>query len=135
MGSRRQEKMARVIKEAVSEAILNNLSDPRINGMITVTRVELTPDMKMAYVYLSIYAGDKTKEMMTFHAIEHANSHIRALSSKYVTAKFMPRFTFRMDEQYKKTLEILNLIDKAAEEYKDKPVDSDSEIEIPEDND
>ncbi len=133
MGSRRQEKMARVIKEAVSEAILNNLSDPRIHGMITVTRVELTPDMKTADIYLSIYAGDKAKEMTTFKVIENANNHIRVLSSKYVTAKFMPRFCFRMDEQYKKTLEILNLIDKAAEEYKDKPVDG--EIEIPEDND
>jgi ribosome-binding factor A len=133
MGSRRQEKMARVIKEAVSEAILNNLSDPRIHGMITVTRVELTPDMKTADIYLSIYAGDKAKEMTTFKVIENANNHIRVLSSKYVTAKFMPRFCFHMDEQYKKTLEILNLIDKAAEEYKDKPVDG--EIEIPEDND
>ncbi|MHC4232192.1 MAG: ribosome-binding factor A, partial [Planctomycetota bacterium] len=54
MTSRRQYKIARVIRESVSKTILRGLSDPRINGLISVTEVDVSPDMKNATVYLSI---------------------------------------------------------------------------------
>ena len=50
----RMERMASVIRQVVSDCIANRLSDPRLARFITVTRVELTPDLSYANVYLSI---------------------------------------------------------------------------------
>ena len=62
MPSRRQERFIRVIKEVVSDAITRHLSDPRIEGLVSVTRVETTPDLRKADVYLSIFAGDQADQ-------------------------------------------------------------------------
>ncbi|MHC5119578.1 MAG: 30S ribosome-binding factor RbfA [Planctomycetota bacterium] len=77
MTSRRQHKVARAIRESVSKTILNGLSDPRINGLVTVTEVEVSPDMKNATVFLSILAPDDRKANVTFGAICHAIGHFQ----------------------------------------------------------
>jgi len=47
MVTRRQEKVARVVKEAVSDAITHHLSDPRIEGFVSVTRVDMAADYRV----------------------------------------------------------------------------------------
>ena len=74
MPSRRQEKMTRVITEAVSFAIANHLSDPRIEGFVSVTRVELPADLRRADVYISILGKSEVAQQKTFDAIRHARS-------------------------------------------------------------
>ena len=113
MATRRQEKVARVIKEAVSDAIANHLSDPRIEGFTSVTRVEVAPDLKTADVYVSIFGGDEVMQRKTFAAINHARARIQSLVGDRISGKFCPILSFFMDEQFKKTLEIMNIIEKA----------------------
>ncbi len=62
MATRRQEKVARVVKEAVSDAIAHRLSDPRIEGFVSVTRVEMSPDLRNANVFLSIFFANPLKQ-------------------------------------------------------------------------
>jgi ribosome-binding factor A len=59
MATRRQEKVARVVKEVVSDAIANHLNDPRIEGFVSVTRVDMSADLRSADVYLSIFSATK----------------------------------------------------------------------------
>ena len=128
MATRRQEKVARVVKEAVSDAIAHHLNDPRISGFVSVTRVEMTTDLRNADVYLSVFGSDEAGQNKAFIAITHAKSRIQSLLASYVQSKFCPVLHFYKDEKFKKTLEILNLIDQAVKEYKDK--DSDGEDEL-----
>ncbi len=118
MATRRQEKVARVIKEAVSDAIAHHLSDPRIEGFVSVMRVELTPDLRNASVYLSIFGKDQASQKKTFAAITHARSRIQALVAGWLQSKFCPVLHFYTDEKFKRTLETMELIDRAAEELK-----------------
>ena len=118
MATRRQEKVARVVKEAVSDAVANHLSDPRIEGFISVTRVEMAPDLKNADVYLSIFGKDQTAQNKTFVAITHARSRIQSLLAGRVQSKFCPVLHFYRDEIFKKTLETMNIIDQANSELK-----------------
>ena len=120
MGSRRQEKVARVVKEAVSEAIRERLNDPRIVGLVSITRVEMSPDLRNADIFLSIMATDDAGSRKTFKAIKHANHHIRRFVGSALTSKFCPQLHFHQDEKFKKTLEMMRLIDEAAREYHDK---------------
>ena len=116
MPTRRQEKVARVIKEVVSEAIANHLSDPRITGFVSVTRVEVMADMRGADVYLSLFASAEGARDRTFAAITHARAKIQSYLADALESKFCPVLRFHEDEQFRKTLEIMRLIDQVASE-------------------
>ena len=120
MATRRQEKVARIVKEAVSDAITHHLSDPRIEAFVSVTRVELSPDLRIANVYVSIFGGDQASQNKTFAAINHARSRIQALVAGQIQSKFCPVLHLRMDEKFKKTLETMELIDRAVKELEQK---------------
>ena len=119
MATRRQEKVARVVKEAVSDAIAHHLNDPRIEGLVSVTRVDVAPDMRNADVFLSIFGKDEATQNKTFIAVEHARSRIQSLLASEVRSKFCPVLHFHRDEKFKKTLETMRLIDEATKELED----------------
>lgn len=113
MATRRQEKVARIVKEVVSDAVANHLGDPRIAGFVSVTRVDMAPDLRNADVYLSIFGEDDAGQNKTFAAITHAKSRIQSLLADNLQSKFCPVLHFYRDENFKKTLEIMNLINQA----------------------
>ncbi len=113
MATRRQEKVARVIKEAVSDAICNRLNDPRIEGLISVTEVEVAPDLRNANVYVSIFGCNESSQNRTFMAINHAKSRIQCFVAERLKSKFCPVLHIYLDEKLKKTMETLRLIDLA----------------------
>ena len=119
MPSRRQEKVARVIKESVSDTIMNRLSDPRIKGFVTVTKVDISPDLRNATIYLSIMAESDKIRNRTFKAIVHAERHIQTILGHKMTSKYCPRLLFNEDAEFKKTMETLRLIDEAKKEFEE----------------
>lgn len=124
MSFRRQEKISRVIRDTVSDVIQNRLSDPRITGLVSVTQVEVSPDLRNALVYLSILAENETAAKRTFTAIQHATSHIRSMLGDKLTTRFLPTLTFYEDKVLKKTLETLDIIEQAASEYRQKDAEN-----------
>jgi len=116
MPTRRQEKVARVIREVVSDAIANHLGDPRITGFVSVTRVDVMADLRSADVYLSIFASNESAKDKTFAAITHARTRIQSFLAEALESKFCPVLRFRMDEQFRKTLDVMRLIDEVAGE-------------------
>jgi ribosome-binding factor A len=120
MPTRRQEKAARVVKEAVSDAIVNHLNDPRIEGFVSVTRVDVTPDLRNADVYLSIFGKDDAAQNKTYEAIAHARGRIQSLLAGKLQCKFCPVLRFQRDEKFKKTLETIKLIDQTISEREKK---------------
>ena len=120
MSTRRQEKVARVIKEGVSEAITHHLSDPRIVGFVSVTRVEVSADLRCGDVFLSIFGKNEAEQRKTFEGITHARSRIQSIVAEKLSSKFCPVLRLHIDDKFKKTLETMALIDEAAKELKDK---------------
>ncbi|MDD5328244.1 MAG: 30S ribosome-binding factor RbfA [Phycisphaerae bacterium] len=116
MATRRQEKVARVIKESVSDAIANHLNDPRIEGLVSVTMVEVAADLRNADVYLSIFGNDEVSQNKTYTAITHAKSRIQSLLAERLECKFCPVLRFHLDDKFKKTMEIINLINETTSE-------------------
>ncbi|MHC4641699.1 MAG: 30S ribosome-binding factor RbfA [Planctomycetota bacterium] len=124
MPTRRQEKIARVVKEAVSDAIANHLSDPRIEGFVSVTKVDMAPDLRNADIFLSIFGKDDAAQNRTFSAISHAKSRIQSLVAARLRSKFCPVLHLYRDEKLKKTLETMKLIDQAVNKRKKKDIDT-----------
>jgi len=117
------------VKEVVSEAILSHLSDPRITGLVTVTRVAVTPDMRNADVYLSVFGASDSEKERTFEAITHARARIQSLLAGAIHSKFCPTLRFHKDEQFQKMLETMRLIDQAASEYREAGPEPDEQDE------
>lgn len=120
MTTRRQEKVARIVREAVSDAIVNHLSDPRIEGLVSVTRVEMAPNLRNADVYISVFGKDGAVQNKTFAAIKHARSRIQSLLAGKIQSRFCPVLRFHKDDKLKKTLATMKLIDQAVSELKEK---------------
>jgi len=118
MSTRRQEKAARVVKEAVSDAIANHLNDPRIEGFVSVTRVDVAADLRTADVYLSVFGGNPAAHEKTLAAIMHARSRIQSVLADTIRSKFCPVLRLHKDEKFKKALETMNLLDKVVSELK-----------------
>ena len=127
MATRRQEKVARVVKEAVSDAITHHLSDPRIEGFVSITRVDVAADLRNADVYISVFGKNQATQNKTFEAINHAKSRIQSHLAHRIQSKFCPVLHFYTDEKFKKTLETMELIDKATKEWKAKELDEEDE--------
>lgn len=130
MASRRQEKVAHIIRNAVSKAIRDGLNDPRIEGLISVTRVSVSADLRNADVYISIFGTNEKAQNRTFTALTGARSRIQNFLAEEVDCKFCPVIRFRQDEAFKKTLETMNMIDQAIKELDDKQHEEEGEQQI-----
>ena len=109
-----------LIKVTVSDIIQNRLNDPRIEGFVTVTEVDVSPDMRNADIYLSVMAANEVIEKRTHIAIQHATKHIQSLLAERMTTRFVPTLRLLKDEKIKKTLDTLRVIEEAAQEYREK---------------
>jgi ribosome-binding factor A len=119
MSTRRQEKMARVVRDAVIEAV-RNLSDPRITSFVSITRIKVAADMRLADVYFSFFGGSVTDQNKTFTAIEHSRIRIQSFLAGNLNCRFCPILRFHKDEDFKKTLEAWRIIDEEAAKRKEK---------------
>jgi ribosome-binding factor A len=76
MTSRRVLKAAEAIREVVSMTILTELRDPRVSD-VTVTSVEVSPDMRQAKVNVSVM-GDEAKQKLALHGLQNASGFLQA---------------------------------------------------------
>jgi len=114
--SRRLEKINRTIMETVSRVIQEQLSDPRIKGMISVTRVETSADISYAKVYLSIMGVSPKQQESTTEAVRHAAGFIQSRLAGVLTTRSCPTLTFFLDNSLKKSFEILQLLNQISAE-------------------
>ena len=108
MSSRRVLKAAEAIREVVSMAILTDLRDPRIEG-VTVTYVEVSPDMRQAKVHVSIM-GDDRKQKLCLHGLQSSAGYLQSKISDRIDTRYTPRIRFELDEGVKKSLAINQLL-------------------------
>lgn len=112
----RKERIANLIREVVCEAISQRLNDPRVEPLTTVTRVEMSPDLLIARIYLTVPGGD-TAQRKTLTAIQHAAKYIQRLVAKELTTRNCPELRFDTDQILKLTQDTLNLIEENRKEY------------------
>ena len=105
--------------QAVSGAIQGSLSDPRIEGLVSVTHVDMSPDLRNAEVYVSVLGANEKAQRRTMIALQSATRRLQSFVADAVKSKFCPVLHIVADDKFKKTLETMNLIDRAAREYAD----------------
>jgi ribosome-binding factor A len=91
---KRSQRVSDLLRKEIADIIIYRLKDPRI-GFITVTGVDVTDDIKMARVYVSIFQDEGRKT--TLEILNSAKSFIRSELSKRLRMKFIPSIEFRLD--------------------------------------
>lgn len=91
---KRSQRVSDLLREEIADIIFFKLKDPRI-GFLTVTGVDVTDDIKIAVVHVSVL---KTEEReATLEILNSARSFIRAELSKRLKMNFIPTIDFRLD--------------------------------------
>jgi ribosome-binding factor A len=111
---RRLLRVASVIQEVVSKELVTGLSDPRLT-MVTVTGVDISPDLRYADVRVSIMGEPKAQEDC-FRAIRHAHGRIQEKVAGALTVRYIPSLRFHVDESVKRSVAMGALIAKARAE-------------------
>ncbi len=79
--------------------IIRRLKDraPDIKGLISVTEADVAPDLKTAYVYVSIYGASEEDTKRTFAVLQQNAGYIRHELAQVMRMRTVPSLTFRMD--------------------------------------
>lgn len=109
--SHRLEKFASTLHRAVQQVISRGLHDPRAGGLISVTKVDVSPDLANAIVFVSVVPEEK--QNLTLHALRHAARHIRREAGELMAAKRIPELDFRVDESLKAQAEVFDALARA----------------------
>ena len=113
--SRRTERVASTIQRELAMIIQRELSDPRLTGLPSITRVKVSPDLSVADVFVTIM-GTPGQQTAGLNALRHAAGLMRTKLTKALTLRVAPYLKFQMDEDLKRELAVLELLRKVAEE-------------------
>jgi len=112
----RLDRVAEAIKQEASSIIHDELNDPRI-GFATVTKVELSHDLKHAKIFVSVLGKEDTKD--TFKALESAKGFVRKLLAERLQMRYTPEILFKEDKSAEYSIYISKKLDELKDE-KDK---------------
>lgn len=116
------------VQREIAELIRSEIKDPRISPMTSVTKVDVTTDLKYCKVYISVF-GDESSKDDTLVGLKKASGFIRSQLAKRINLRNTPELTFIYDDSMEYGMYMSNLIDKVASEdakaHKDKEENSD----------
>ncbi|MCK6484761.1 MAG: 30S ribosome-binding factor RbfA [Phycisphaerae bacterium] len=113
----RLERLGSVIRGVVSDAILSRVSDPRVSRLTSITRVNVSADLKFADVYFSVM-GSEVEGRTTLRGLQSARGMIQSLLARDLTIRQCPLLRFHLDDSIKKGIETVRALDKLAAERK-----------------
>ena len=90
-----KERLQKDIKVAMSKIVMNDLRNENYDNMISVTDVKITPDLRFAKIFVSIYGN---KKIETLEKLNKSNKYIRGLLSKNVKMRNTPNLEFVIDD-------------------------------------
>ena len=96
MSTRRTARVASMIREVVSTAILFELRDPRIQN-VTVLGAEVSPDLRYAVVRISVMGDEKTAAL-TMHGLTSAKGYLQSKVAEYIKSRYTPELRFVLDD-------------------------------------
>lgn len=117
--SRRTDQMGSTIQRAIQKILADGLADPRVRGLITVSGVELSDDLRRAVVLVSVYPAEHQE--LTMHGLRSAAGHLRRRLASATALPVLPQLVFRLDKTMKRQAAVLEALAKVAAEREDAP--------------
>ncbi|HEY5549255.1 MAG TPA: 30S ribosome-binding factor RbfA [Coriobacteriia bacterium] len=124
--------MAETVRELVARILLEEISDPRVD-FITITGVELSPDMRYGTVYVTTRETDDAE--VALEGLKAATGRVRSLLGSRVRLRYSPEITFKLDPAIEEATRISNAIrrEREAGRVPEESVETTEETETGED--
>ena len=106
----RPERVQEALRQEISKVALEDIKDPGI-GFLTITKVELTKDLRYAKVYFSVLGGAKEKAL-ALKGLNSAKGYIKGVVADRIKLRLVPDISFRIDESIEHTKEIYDLFER-----------------------
>lgn len=120
--ARRADRVAEAIREEVATFLADGAKDPRIVGLVTVTGVDVTQDLRHAKIFVSVLGSDVEKTS-TLEGLESAAAYLRSRLGRSLRLRFAPELVFQSDASVARAARIETLL----EQIRDGRVPADEE--------
>jgi ribosome-binding factor A len=108
MSERRRQQVADLLRDHISEIIQREMRDPRLQ-FVSITRVEVTPDIRMARVYASVLGtDDEARDALV--ALTRATGFVRKQLGDRLEMRFTPEISFRLDRSMQHAEDVARLL-------------------------
>jgi ribosome-binding factor A len=118
--NRRPDRVAEAIRVEVATFLSQDVKDPRVVGLVTVTGVDVTRDLRVATLFVSIY-GSEAERAATRDGLDSVAGHLRARVGRALRLRLAPEIVFKPDESIARAARIETLLS----QLKDAPPNSD----------
>jgi ribosome-binding factor A len=98
VSSQRVQKVAEAIHKEISSLLIKGLKDPRI-GFVTITSVDVTPDLRQAKIYYTLLASTESRSQ-TQAGLDSSSSYIRQQLGRLLRLRFVPEIHFEYDASF-----------------------------------
>ena len=115
--SNRMDRVNEEIKKELSIILSQDLKNPNITGMISVTKVKTSPDLKYAKVYISLLNCKSKKN--TLEGLKNATGYIRSEIAKRINLRYTPELHFEIDDSIEYGDRIENILKEIMPNNKD----------------
>ncbi len=112
--SRRTERLSKLIKQEISDLLEREVDDPRLNNLISITEVSVSPDLKHAEVFVSILGNGRNKIDM-IAGFNTASGFLRKKLASRLRLKCTPQLSFHCDDSIERGTRILKLISQVSD--------------------
>lgn len=103
------------VRREVSVIIRDEIKDPRMTGMVSITSVKVSKDLKYAKVFVSIFAKSEEEKQETFTALKSASGYVRREVGQRMNLRNTPQIIFELDDSISYSMKIEELIEKVKE--------------------
>jgi ribosome-binding factor A len=107
--NRRPDRVAEAIRVEVATFLSQDVKDPRVVGLVTVTGVDVSRDLRVATVYVSIY-GSEAERSATADGLASVASHLRSRIGRALRLRLAPEIVFKADESIARAARIETLL-------------------------
>lgn len=115
MSSRRVERLNGLIQEELAE-LIRDIRDPRMASIVSITHVDVSPDLENAEVHVSVL-GDAGDKQGTIAALTHASSYLKRELLHRVRLRHVPYLHFTLDETIEEAARVLDLLKQVQAEH------------------
>ncbi|MBI2899514.1 MAG: 30S ribosome-binding factor RbfA [Planctomycetes bacterium] len=110
----RREKLGSEIVRVTAEILGREMRDPRL-GFVSITKAEVSADMRYAKIFVSVYGEEKRKKL-SMAALRHATGFVQKELGRRIRMRSFPEVSFVLDESIDKAFKISKIIDEVAAE-------------------
>lgn len=111
MTTQRALRVSQSIKRELAEMIRKDIKDERIKGIVSITDVECTADLRSAKVFISVF-GDKEEQEGTMAALNKELSFIRGELCRRLGLRFAPELAIKLDNSLERGARVSELLEK-----------------------